>query len=149
MKHRANKIKFKDGIDANKMLMRKLFINFVSHGHLTTTEKKAKVLKSYIEKLVEKTKKQTEADKNYLLTKVASSKIVETLFKQIGAQIENRIGGYARVEKLHARVSDGAPMAKVSWSVPMVKEEPKAKEVKTTKKTVKATKEEAQVPAAK
>ena len=141
MKHRATKIKFRAGKDANKMLMRKLAVNFLAHGKLTTTEKKAKVLKTHLEKLVEKTKTRTEANKNYLLSNLASPSLVERMFIQVGSAVNGRVGGYVRVEKLHNRLSDGASMAKVTWAMPVVMEEPKA--VKTVEKPAKPVKKEA------
>lgn len=118
--------------------MRKLAVNFLAHGKLTTTEKKAKVLKTHLEKLVEKTKTRTEANKNFLLSNLASPSLVERMFSQVGSAVSGRVGGYVRIEKLHNRLSDGASMAKVTWAMPVVMEEPKA-----VKPVAKPTKQEA------
>ena len=55
MKHQISKVKFRGGKDANKMLIKKLLYNFFSHGSIVTTAAKAKALKMFVEKLVEKT----------------------------------------------------------------------------------------------
>ena len=82
------------------MLVRKLIRNFITHGKLKTTLKKAKVLKSEIEKFVEKTKIKTEANKNFLLWTLNDKKLVKSAFEQIGATLKDKVGGYVRVVKL-------------------------------------------------
>ena len=124
MRHGSKKIKVKLGKDANKMLMRKLTVNFIKTGKITTTEKKAKMLKTYLEKIVEKTKVDMQANKNYLLSALADSKLVKQLFLSVGPAVAGRIGGYVKMQKLYQRDSDGALMVKLEWSSPVVIEEP-------------------------
>lgn len=123
MRHGSHKIKVQLGIDANRMLLRKLAINFLTHGKITTTEKKARVLKSYLERLVEKTKDTTQANKNFLLKYLALPKLVESLFSQVGPVFKNRIGGYVTMQKLYERETDGALLMRLSWSTPVVIED--------------------------
>ena len=122
MRHRVKKIKFRSGKDANKMLLRKLIRNFISKGRLETTLKKAKVLKSTIERFVEKTKKETEANKNFLLRNLNNKKLVLSVFNDIGKPLKDKVGGYVRVVRLGARYSDGAEMARLEWVYPVVTE---------------------------
>lgn len=149
MKHRINKIKFKNGKDANKMLVRKLLINFVRYGKLTTTDKKAKVLKSSIEKLVEKAKESTQANTNYLLRYMVTKDVVDFMYKEVGPVCKEKVGGYVRIEKLLPRESDNAPMAQVVWAYPVtamykpaVKKAPVEKKQLTEKKESKVEKKE-------
>lgn len=123
MRHGVKKIKIKLGKDANKMLMRKLIVNFINIGRIKTTAPKAKLLKSQVEKLVEKAKIQTEANKNYLLKTVADKKLSQKIFKEIGVTLKNKVGGYVRVVKLGTRDSDGAEMAKLEWVYPVISED--------------------------
>lgn len=116
MRHRVKKIKLKGGKDANKMLMVKLAGNFFDKGELTTTVKKAKLVKAYIEQLVEKSKVKTEANKNCLLHYLHNKKIVNFLFETVGPAFKNVNGGYVRIIKIGQRDSDGAAMAKLEWS---------------------------------
>ena len=116
----TKKIKFNDGRDANKMLAMKLAVNFIAQGTITTTEAKAKVLKSIIEKITEKAKVENEANKNYLLKKLHSVTIVRLLFAQIGPVFKGKTGGHVRVVKLHCRANDGAEMARLEWTLPVV-----------------------------
>lgn len=105
MRHRVKKIKVKGGKDANRMLIRKLTTSFFSKGQLRTTLNRAKILKSHIEKLIDKVKTKRQPNKNYLL--------VENL--------KNVVGGYVRVVKLGRREGDGSPMARLEWAHPLKK----------------------------
>ncbi len=127
MRHGVNKIKIQLGKDANKTLVRKLAVNFLTHGRITTTETKARVLKTYLEKLVEKSKKKNEANKNYLLKNLGDSKTVASMFSAIGSSIEGKVGGYIKAQKMHKRLSDGSLMVKLEWSIPILVEDNKQK----------------------
>lgn len=121
MRHRVKKIKIKKGKDANKMLMVKLLKNFFVQGKIITTVKKAKIIKSQIERLVEKSKFKTEANKNYLLRFIHDIKLVNLLFEKIGVTFKDVKGGCVRVVKIGQRQSDGAEMAKLEWTQPITK----------------------------
>lgn len=140
MWHRVKKIKFRAGKDANKMLVKKLVLNFLEHGKIITSLKKAKVLKSVIEKLVEKAKEQSEANKNYLLHYITDKKITKFLFETVGPTLKKIAGGYVRVVRLNVRESDGSDRARFEWAYPIVREEPK-KEIKQLKVKVEESKE--------
>lgn len=120
MWHGVKKIKFSLGKDANDMLVRKLLNNFLRKGTLTTTLKKAKVLKSQIEKIVEKSKSETEANRNFLMKKLNDPKTISFLFKEVEPVIKNKIGGYVRIVKLGARDSDSAEIARCEWVYPII-----------------------------
>ncbi len=125
MRHGVKKIKFNAGIDANKMLVRKLALSFLSKGYLQTTLPKARVLKTHIEKLVSKMKVKNEANKNFLLRYLADGQAVNDGFDRVGPALMKINGGYIRIVKLGMRTDDGAAMAKVQWAYPVVKEEVK------------------------
>lgn len=129
MRHGYRKIKFKQGKDANKMLLRKLAINFLAHGKINTTYKRAKTLKTWIEKIVEKSKQETQANKNYLLKILTNKKTIKFLFSQVGPLLRDKTGGYVRVVKLQERLSDGSLICRLDWVYPVV-----VKEVEAVKK---------------
>ncbi len=135
MRHKVKKIKFKKGQDANQMLMRKLLINFLSHGHIETTITKAKVLKSLLEKLISKAKVKNEANKNYLLKKLGKISYVNDCFDRIGQALKNINGGYVKIVRLGLREGDGALKARVEWAYPILNEKNDKKEKIKNKKT--------------
>jgi len=119
MRHGYSKIKFKDGQDADQMLVRKLATNFLMVGKLKTTIKKAKVLKTVLEKLIEKMKIKNEANKNYLLKILGDRELVERSFVDFGASFTKINGGYVRIVKIGVRDSDGSEMVVVEWAYPI------------------------------
>lgn len=134
MRHGILKTKFGRGKDANDMLIRKLSYNFLMHGSIKTTERKAKVLKQHIERMVEKMKERSEANTNVLKRYGVPVSLINSLYEQVPGAIGDLKGGYVRVEKLSIRYSDGAPMAKLSWTKPVVLTTKIEKEEKTQEK---------------
>lgn len=120
MQHRIHKFKFSAGKGANDMLLRKLVVNFLAHGSMVTTEKKGKALSSYMDKIVQKSKVRSEANKNYLLSKMGSEKTIDVLFDKVGPVFKDVNGGYITLQRLQQRESDGAMMVKLAWGKPVV-----------------------------
>jgi large subunit ribosomal protein L17 len=121
MRHRVKKIKFSNGIDANRAMVRKLAINFFLNGKLTTTLARAKAIKPVIEQLIEKMKLKTEANVNSLKQKLNNAEIIEIAYRDISPVVGKINGGYIRIVKLGKRESDAAETAKIEWVYPIVK----------------------------
>jgi large subunit ribosomal protein L17 len=117
MLHRRKTIKFKNGQDAKEMLIKKLVRSLLLYPKITLTLTKAKVLKQIMEKLVEKAKRENEANKNYLLRYTTDSQLVKIFFTKIGPAAKERQGGYLRIKKIGERASDGAEMAILEWTI--------------------------------
>ncbi len=122
MRHRVKKIKFSDGVDANRALVRKLAINFFLQGKLTTTLSKAKAIKPVIERLIEKMKVKTEANVNYLKHILDSKEVLVIAYRDISPVIAKINGGYIRIIKLGQRESDGAEVGRIEWVYPVIKQ---------------------------
>ena len=122
MRHRVKKIKFSDGYDANRALVRKLAVNFFSKGKMTTTLAKAKAMKPVIEKLIEKMKVKTESNLTYLRQKLDIKSVIEIAYNDISPVISKVSGGYIRIVKLGKRNSDGAEMGRIDWVYPIIKQ---------------------------
>ena len=55
MRHRKNKLlKIRGSVQSRDLTMRTMLTNFIRYGHLTTTEKKAKVLVAYADRFFAK-----------------------------------------------------------------------------------------------
>jgi len=138
MRHGYKKIRFKSGKDAFQMLLRTLTINFLAHGKMETTHKRAKVLKTYIEKLAEKSKEKTEANKNFLLKAFGNNKkTIDFLFNQVGPVVKDKVGGYVRIVKLQQRLSDGSLVCRLEWVYPVVIASEKKEKVKKNIENIK------------
>jgi large subunit ribosomal protein L17 len=130
MRHRRKTIKFKYGSDANKMLVRKLLKNFVEHGKLTTTEKKVKLVKRQVEKLVHLAKSDSQAARRLLKRKIIDKRDEEILIKNVAPVFREKTSGFTTLVHLNQRASDGAIIARLQWGLPVVLE----KTVKKVKK---------------
>ncbi len=130
MKHRIRTVKFKYGRNANKMLVRKLLKNFIVRGKITTTEKRIKVVKQKIEKAVRSAKENTEASRILLRSSLADRKVEDTLFKHVAPVFKDKVSGFTTLIHLTQRDSDGAAIARLQWSLPVVLEKPVAKKPK-------------------
>lgn len=129
MEHKTKKIKFKYGKDANKMIIRKLIVNFLKRGEITTTVKKIKVLKAQIDRLVSYAKKKKI---NELLKKINNLRLVNFLINKVVPVFKDRNSGYTTFKRVKIRLSDGSELAKLKWVKPVVISQKKIKEKNET-----------------
>ena len=118
--------------------------NFFFHGKITTTISKVKVLRPYVERMVQLAKKNTEGTKNVLLRKTGDSEAVSVLIKQVAPVFQEKQGGYVRVVKTGIRPTDGTEMGRLEWTLPVVIEKKEA-EVKKSEKAPKVEVKKAEV----
>lgn len=118
----------------NKVLMRKLLTNFLLRGKITTTEKKAKVLKTQIEILLNQAKRNTGAGKNMIKRSLGSDNLTDIVIKQISPVFKDRIGGFVRYIRLTQRESDGSKIGRLEWVEPIVLGEKPAKKTEEKQK---------------
>ncbi|MCX7996357.1 MAG: bL17 family ribosomal protein [Patescibacteria group bacterium] len=136
MKHQIKKIKFRGGKDANKMLMRKLCVNFLSEGVLTTTEAKAKAVKSVLDKIIARAAKESESSRRFIQQQVGRRKLVDALITKVGPKVKEIQGGYVSLKRAHIRINDGSQMVTVRWAheiESLMREEPEAPAKKKSK----------------
>ena len=94
-----------------RMAMLKTLTNsFFLHEKITTTEAKAKELRSIAEKMITKGKTGTLANRR-LLAASLSTAMTKKVVDEIAPKYKTRNGGYTRITKLGPRNSDGARMA--------------------------------------
>lgn len=97
-------------------LLRNLASELIMHKRIVTTHAKARSLRTYVEPLITKTKKNDSETSimhqhrvvfSYLNDKAA----VKELFTVVGPKVASRPGGYTRILKLGKRVGDNAELA--------------------------------------
>lgn len=111
--HKAGK-KFGRVTKVRSGLMKSLALALVKEGKIQTTEVKAKALRPFVEKMVTKGKLSTLASRRNLIAEVGSIG-AEKIAKEIAPKYMDRKGGYTRITKLPARLSDGALMAVIEF----------------------------------
>lgn len=96
--------------DQRKALLKALARELFLKKRLKTTEAKAKELRSFSEKFVERAKEKNLSNFRYLM-RFFSKNVVRKLLDEIGPKYKERKGGYTRIIKLGRRKSDGSKMA--------------------------------------
>jgi large subunit ribosomal protein L17 len=99
------------GPSHERLMLANLATALFEHGHITTTEAKAKRLRPLAERLVTFAKRGDIHARRQVLTVVRDKSVVHTLFAEIGPGFADRQGGYTRVTKVGPRKGDNAPMA--------------------------------------
>ena len=94
-----------------KALFRNLTISLVEHGQIKTTLPKAKEMRSYVERLITRSKNNDFNTVRYLKSKLNDKETVKKLIAEVGPFFSTRPGGYTRVLKAGRRAGDNAPMA--------------------------------------
>jgi large subunit ribosomal protein L17 len=110
MRHKKKGRKFTKSKDQRRALLRSLSSSLILEEKITTTEAKAKELRSFVEKFITRAKKDTVANRR-LLVKDFSNKVIKKMFQELGSRYKSRAGGYTRITKISPRKSDGARMA--------------------------------------
>jgi len=105
--------KFDRPIGSRQKMFRNLVTEMLDHEKITTTEPKAKVIRSMTEKMISLGKTGGLPARRQALSFVTEKRVVEKLFKEIGPRYNDRRGGYTRIIKLGLRQGDGASMVQI------------------------------------
>jgi len=125
MRHNNSGRKLNRTPSHRKALLRNLAKALLAHGRITTTEAKAKTLRSVVEPLITLALKNDLHARREAYRVLGEHKLVNRLFDEIGPLFAGGGGGYTRVVKLALpRKGDAAPMAVIELTKqPAVKEE--------------------------
>jgi large subunit ribosomal protein L17 len=100
--------------------------SFLLHEKITTTDAKAKELRSVAEKMITLGKRGDLHAMRQAAAYIRDKKVVTKLFAAIAPRYKERAGGYTRIVKLGARPGDNAPLSMIE----LVEEELATKPVK-------------------
>lgn len=95
-----------------KALLKSLAREIILREKITTTEAKAKEVRSFLEKMITKAKKKDLTTLRYL-RRYFDKKVVKKLIEEIGPRYKERGGGYTRIVKLPPRKSNGAKIVTI------------------------------------
>jgi large subunit ribosomal protein L17 len=98
-----------------KALMRNLSIALVEHKRINTTLAKAKVLRTFLEPIITKTKENTTHSRRTVFSLIGNKDAVKELFDNIALKVADRPGGYLRVIRTGFRLGDGAETAMIEF----------------------------------
>jgi large subunit ribosomal protein L17 len=113
-------------------MFRNLVTSFLNHEKITTTDAKAKEIRSVAEKMITLGKRGDLHALRQAASYIREKSVVTKLFSTIAPRYKDRPGGYTRIVKLGVRQGDAAPISIIE----LVEEEMKPK--KAAKKPVKA-----------
>lgn len=99
-----------------RAVIKNMVASLIKHGRVETTLVKAKVVRSYAEKMVTLGKRGDLHARRQAFAFLRDDDAVKTMFDQIAPRFKERTGGYTRILKLGARVGDAAPASILEWT---------------------------------
>ncbi len=111
MRHRKNVNKLGRTPSHRRALLANLASALIIYKKIKTTAVKAKVLRSYIERLITKARRGDLHSRRIVLKHINRKDVVKELFEAIAPKYIERLGGYTRITKIGQRRSDSAEMA--------------------------------------
>jgi large subunit ribosomal protein L17 len=120
MRHRHSGRVFGRERNQRRALLKTLLGSLVLRERITTTEAKAKEVKNFIDKIVNKAKTgKNDASRKVAVIRELNGMIpepaVKKLFGDFSSRFDGRKSGYTRVVKLDQRKSDSAKMAVIEF----------------------------------
>ena len=106
-------------------MFRNLVTSFLNHEKITTTDAKAKEIRSVAEKMITLGKRGDLHSLRQAASYIREKSVVTKLFTSIAPRYKDRPGGYTRIVKLGIRQGDAAPISIIE----LVEEEMKPKKV--------------------
>lgn len=104
-------------------MFRNLVTSFLTHEKITTTDAKAKEIRSVAEKMITLGKRGDLHSLRLAASYIREKSVVTKLFTTIAPRYKDRPGGYTRIVKLGNRQGDAAPVSIIE----LVEEEMKPK----------------------
>jgi large subunit ribosomal protein L17 len=92
-------------------MFRNMVTSLFAHERVTTTDAKAKELRSVAEKMITLGKRGDLHAVRQAASYIRDKKVVTKLFESIAPRYKERNGGYTRIVKLGARLGDNASMS--------------------------------------
>ena len=115
MRHRKKTVKLGRSQSHRDSLLANQVCSLIEHRRIKTTLAKAKATKPLAERMLTLGKKGDLHARRVAISYLKHKDIVKKLFTEIAPAAADRKGGYTRIVKLGARLSDSAPMAYLEW----------------------------------
>ena len=124
--------------DHRKAMLANMAISLILHKRIATTVAKAKVLRTYIEPLITRTKDDSTQSRRLVFSYLQNKEAVSELFREISTKVATRPGGYTRILKTGHRLGDNADMCiieLVDYNQNLLKDKEVKKEKATTRRS--------------
>jgi len=96
-----------------RAMYRNLVTDLLGYEKITTTEAKAKEVRSLAERIITLGKEGGLHSRRQALSFVLDKRIAEKVFAELAPRYAERPGGYTRITKLGRRLGDGAAMVQL------------------------------------
>lgn len=96
-------------------LYKSLMESLVLYEQIQTTEAKAKMIRSFVERAITDGKEPTLTARRNLLKKFHTELPVKKILEVLGPRYKTRPGGYTRIIKLGHRQGDAAEMVRIEF----------------------------------
>jgi large subunit ribosomal protein L17 len=113
MRHKLAGRKLSRSSSHRRALLRNLVTDLMDHEKITTTEAKAKEVRSLADKMITLGKEGGLSSRRQALSFIFDEKVVDKVFGEIAPRYGERPGGYTRITKMAPRLGDGAPMVRL------------------------------------
>jgi large subunit ribosomal protein L17 len=111
MRHRRRIPKLGKPADQRKALLRSLTTELIRHGRITTTQTRAKALRSEAERMITLAKDGSLAARRRAMGYIYDKQLVHALFEGAQERYGDRDGGYTRIVRTVRRRGDSSEMA--------------------------------------
>jgi large subunit ribosomal protein L17 len=130
MRHRKAKSKLGMRTSHREAMLRNMVTSLLEYETITTTDARAKVLRSLADKMITLGKRGDLHARRQAMQTIRSKKVAKLLFDEIAPRYQGRDGGYVRVIKKGYRPGDCAAMSLVE----LVEKKPEKEASKITEK---------------
>ncbi|MBI2832209.1 MAG: 50S ribosomal protein L17 [Chloroflexi bacterium] len=113
MRHRTGGHKLGRTTSHRMSMYRNLVTDLLGYEKITTTEVKAKEIRSFAERMITLGKDGGLPSRRRALAFVTKKGVADKLFGELGPRYAERHGGYTRIVKLGPRLGDGAHMVQI------------------------------------
>ena len=115
MRHQIRGRKLKRTSSHRKALLKNLASSLILHKRIRTTTAKAKELRTFIEPLITKARKNDLHSRRLIIDTLKNKEAVNELFSEVIGTIGDRPGGYTRIIKLGRRAGDSAELSMIEF----------------------------------
>ncbi len=108
MRHAKRGRKLSRDAQHRKAMLGTMAGQVIVHGRIKTTAPKAKEVRSVVDKLINKAKRDDLAARREVVKVLKDKTIVRKLFEDVAPDLDDRNSGYTRILRLGPRPGDGA-----------------------------------------